>query len=186
MGKARLPKGNPNPENRNNPCCDCNPILKWARQDCLKETPTLKLGITPVVTVTQVCILLTFAERLVCHLKMLYTSYWTCKYSRCYICQVNPIQCYHRTNMTPLIISLRTIEWNVAYGCHTDIAKYNLLIFTRGGDCLTSGQSWKSVMRFIASNCHINIIHKYLMGLMRFIALLYIRFGSITGFWAYL
>ena len=66
-------------------------------------------------------------------------------------CLVNPIQCYHRTNMTPLIILLRTIERNVAYGCHTELA--NLLIFTRGGDRLTSGQSYKSLMRFIDPNC---------------------------------
>ena len=51
--------------------------------------------------------------------------------------------------MTPLMIFLRTIEQNVAYGCHTELARFNLLIFTRGGDCLTSGQSYKSLMRFI-------------------------------------
>ena len=69
-------------------------------------------------------------------------------------CLVNPIQCYHRTNMTPLIIFLRTNEQNVACGCHTELARFNLLIFTRGGDCLTSGQSDKSLMRFIDPNCN--------------------------------
>ena len=59
-------------------------------------------------------------------------SYRTYEYSRCYICQVNPIQCYHNTNMTPLIIFFRTIEWNVAYGCHTELARFNLLICMRG------------------------------------------------------
>jgi len=77
-----------------------------------------------------------------------------------YICQVNPIQCYHRTNMTPLIIFLRTIEQNIAYGRHTELARFNLSIFTRGGDCLTSGQSCKSLMRFIDSNRETNIVHK--------------------------
>ena len=75
---------------------------------------------------------------------------------------------YHRTNMTPLIIFLRTIEQNVTYGRHTELARFNLLIFTRGGDCLTSGQSYKSLMRFIDPNWDTNIVHK---SPMRFIAL---------------
>ena len=62
--------------------------------------------------------------------------------------QPNPVL-YHRTNMTPLMIFLRTIQQNVADGCHTELARFNLSIFTRGGDCLTSGQSYKSLMRFI-------------------------------------
>ena len=61
---------------------------------------------------------------------------------------------------TPLIIFLRTIEQKVAYGCHTELARFNLSIFTRGGDCLTSGQSYKSLMRFIDPNCDTNIVHK--------------------------
>ena len=92
-----------------------------------------------------------------CQIKMLPVTY---EYSRCYICQVNPIQCYHRTNMTPLIIFLRTIQQNVAYGYHTELAWFNLSIFTRGVDCLTSGQSYKSLMRFIDPNWDTNIIHK--------------------------
>ena len=71
---------------------------------------------------------------------------------------------YHRTNMTPLIIFLRTIEQNVTYGCHTELARFNLLIFTRGGDCLTSGQSYKSLMRFIDPNWDTNLVHKSPMG----------------------
>ena len=67
---------------------------------------------------------------------------------------------YHRTNTTPLIIFLRTIEQNVTYGCHTELARFNLLIFTRGGDCLTSVQSYKSLMRFIDPNWDTNIVHK--------------------------
>ena len=56
------------------------------------------------------------------------------------------IQCYHRTNMTPLIIFLRIIERNVAHGCHTELASFNLLIFTKGEECLTSGQNHKSLI----------------------------------------
>ena len=46
-------------------------------------------------------------------------------------CLVNPIQCYHRANMTPLILFLRTIEQNIAYGCHTELARFNLIICTQ-------------------------------------------------------
>ena len=63
-------------------------------------------------------------------------------------------------NKHALIIFLRTIEQKVAYGCHTELARFNLLIFTRGGDCLTSGQSYKSLMRFIDPNMDTNIVHK--------------------------
>ena len=35
-----------------------------------RETPTLKLGQTPVMTVPQVCIFVDFAERQPCHLKI--------------------------------------------------------------------------------------------------------------------
>ena len=62
--------------------------------------------------------------------------------------------------MTPLIRVLRTIGWNVAYGCHTELARFDLSIFTRGGDCLTSGQSYMSLMRFIDPNWDTNIVHK--------------------------
>ena len=47
--------------------------------------------------------------------------------------QVNPIQCYHRTNMTPLIVFKRTNEWNVAYGSHTELAEFSpILVCMRG------------------------------------------------------
>ena len=113
-----------------------------------------------------------------CQIKMLPVTY---EYSRCYICQVNPIECYHRTNMTPLIIFLRTIGQNVAYGCHTELVRFNLSIFTRGGDCLISGQSYKSLMRFIDHNWDINIIHKSPMRVNDIHSPILFRFESTTG-----
>ena len=51
-----------------------------------------------------------------------------------------------------------TTERNAAYGCHTQSTRFNL-ICTRG-NCLTSGQSYKSLMRFIDPNPDNNIVHK--------------------------
>ena len=83
--------------------------------------------------------------------------------------------------MTPLIIFLRTIEQNVAYGCHTELARFNLSIFTRGGDCLTSGQSYKSLKRFIDPNWDTNILHKLPMRFNDIHSLILFRFESTTG-----
>ena len=82
--------------------------------------------------------------------------------------------------MTPLIIFLRTIEQNVACGCHTELARFNL-IFTRGGDCLTSGQSYKSLMRFIDPNPDTNIVHKSPMRVNEIHSPVLFRFESTTG-----
>jgi len=73
-------------------------------------------------------------------------------------------------NMTSLIIFLRTNEQNVTYGWHTELARFNLSIFTKGGDCLTSVQSYKSLTRFIDPNSDTNIGHK---SPVRFIALFF-------------
>ena len=83
--------------------------------------------------------------------------------------------------MTPLIIFLRTIQQNVAYGCHTELAWFNLSIFTRGVDCLTSGQSYKSLMRFIDPNPDTNIVHKLPMRVNEIHSPVLFRFESITG-----
>ena len=53
-----------------------------------------------------------------------------------------------------------------------------LLIFTRVGDCLTSGQSYKSLMRFIGPNWDTKIIHK---SPMRFIALFCLGLGPLQA-----
>ena len=83
--------------------------------------------------------------------------------------------------MTPLIIFLRTIEQNVAYGWHTELARFNLSIFTRGGDCLTSVQSQKSLMRFIDPNWDTNIVHKSPMRVNEIHIPVLFRFESTTG-----
>ena len=71
-----------------------------------------------------------------------------------------PNQVLPQYKQTPCIfIFLRTIERNVAYGCHTELARFNLLIVARWGDCLTA----KFLMRFIDLNWNTNISHKYLM-----------------------
>ena len=90
--------------------------------------------------------------------------------------QPNPVLPQNKHDTTNHI--LEDIEQNVAYGCHTELARFNLLIFTRGGDCLTSGQSYKSLMRFIDPNWETNIVHK---SPMRFIAPFCSSFGSTTG-----
>ena len=82
---------------------------------------------------------------------------------------------------TLLIIFLRTIEQNVACGCHTELARFNLLIFTRGGDCLTSGQSYKSSMRFIDPNWDTNIVHKAPVRVNEIHSPILFRFESTTG-----
>ena len=79
------------------------------------------------------------------------------EYSTCYICQVNPIQYYHRTSITPLIIFLRR---NVALGCHTQLAKFNYISMHEGRDCLTSNRNYTPLMSFSNLNRVINI-HKY-------------------------
>ena len=94
---------------------------------------------------------------------------------------VKSIQCYHRTNMTPLIIFLRTIEQKVAYGCHTELASFNLLIFTRGRDCLTSGNSYKSLMTFIDPNWDTNVGHKSPVRVNEIHSPVLFRFESTTG-----
>ena len=83
--------------------------------------------------------------------------------------------------MTPLIRVLRTIGWNVAYGCHTELARFDLSIFTRGGDCLTSGQSYMSLMRFIDPNWDTNIVHKSPMRVNEIHSLVLFRFEPTTG-----
>ena len=72
-------------------------------------------------------------------------------------------------------------DQNVAYGCHTELARFNLLIFIRGGDCLTSGQSYKSLMRFINPNWDTNIVHKSPMRVNDIHSLILFRFESTTG-----
>ena len=67
-----------------------------------------------------------------------------------YIHQVNPIQCYHRTNMTPPIMFLRTNERNIAYGCQLH----------EGRDCLTSSQNYMPLTRFIEIDlCQLSVLH---------------------------
>ena len=84
-------------------------------------------------------------------------------------------------NMTPLIIFLRTIQQNVSYGYHTELARFNLSIFTRGIDCLTSGQSYKSLMRFIDPNLDTNIVNKSPMRVNEIHSPVLFRFESTTG-----
>ena len=52
------------------------------------------------------------------------------------------------------------LEQKVTYGWHTELARFNSSIFTRGGDCLTSVQIYKFLMRFIDPNWDTNIVHK--------------------------
>ena len=78
-------------------------------------------------------------------------------------------------NKHALIIFLR------AYGCHTELARFNLLIFTRGGDCLTSGQSYKSLMRFIDPNMDTNIVHKSPVRVNEIHSPILFGFESTTG-----
>ena len=75
-----------------------------------------------------------------------------------YICQVNPVQCYHRTIMIPLIIFLQTNERNVAQGCHTELN--STISMREGRDCLTCSWNYMPLMRFIDINWDINNIHK--------------------------
>ena len=68
--------------------------------------------------------------------------------------QPNPVLPQNKHDTT----NLRTIEHNLAYGCHTEVAWLNLLIFTRGGDYLQTRGT--SSMRFIDPNRDTNIVHK--------------------------
>ena len=81
--------------------------------------------------------------------------------------------------MTPLIIFFRTIQQNVAYGCHTELlARFNLSIFTRRRDCLTSGQS---LTTFIDPNWDNNIVHKSQMRVNETHSPVPFQFESTTG-----
>ena len=66
----------------------------------------------------------------------------------------------------------------LSYGCHTEL---NLLLCTRVGDCLTSGQIYKSLMRFIDPNWDTNIIHKSSVRVNEIHSPVLCRFESTTG-----
>ena len=74
------------------------------------------------------------------------------EYSTYYICQVNPIHCYHR-NMTPLYHILEdhwipqkhdTTNHNLEDHCCFLWVPHRAQLARLGGDCLTSGQSYWS------------------------------------------
>ena len=87
----------------------------------------------------------------------------------------------HQCTSTVNQVNQCTSEQNVAYGCHTELARFNLSIFTRGGDCLTSGQSYKSLMSFVDPNWDTNIVHMSPMRVNGIRSPILFRFESTTG-----
>ena len=94
--------------------------------------------------------------------------------------QPNPVLPQNKPDSADHILEDHWTECRL-YGCHTELARFNLLIFTRGGDCLTSGQSYKSLMRFIDPNWNTNIVHKSPMRVNDIHSPVLFRFESTTG-----
>ena len=66
-------------------------------------------------------------------------------------------------------------------GAQSYIAKFNLLIWMRGRDCLTSNQNYTSLMRFTNLNWGINDIHKHPQGVNEIHSPVLFGFGPMKG-----